>query len=205
MAPFEALYGQRCRSPIEWFEPAEAKLYGTDLVKDTLEKGIMRFMKKCKLSPGFIGPFEVLRRVEEVAHELALPPSLSGVHPVFHVFMLQRYHADLSHVLDFSTIQLDESLGYEEEPVAIVARQVRQLRSKRISANVLAIVVETDYSFPLADKVKEYLEDPSKFVVVAAAPVAAASFGVVPAAAKEEEKDGPTEQSDDDAGFSLFD
>nr|XP_009785661.1 PREDICTED: uncharacterized protein LOC104233898 [Nicotiana sylvestris] len=71
--------------------------------------------------------------------------------------------------------------------------------------NVLAIAIETDYSFPLADKVKEYLEDPSKFVVVTAAPVAAAGFGDVPAAAKEEEKDEPTEQSDDDTGFSLFD
>ncbi|XP_070007636.1 uncharacterized protein [Nicotiana sylvestris] len=97
-------------------------------------KGIMRFRKKGKLSPRFIGPFEVLRRVGEIAYELALPPSLSGVHPVFHVSMLQRYHADMSHVLDFSTIQLDEILGYEEEPVSIVARQDRQLRSKSISA-----------------------------------------------------------------------
>ncbi|XP_009791710.1 large ribosomal subunit protein uL10 [Nicotiana tabacum] len=72
--------------------------------------------------------------------------------------------------------------------------------------NVLAIAVETDYSFPLADKVKEYLEDPSKFTAVAAAPVAAAGSGAAPAAAKEEEKkDEPAEESDDDMGFSLFD
>ncbi|XP_070039636.1 uncharacterized protein [Nicotiana tomentosiformis] len=97
------------------------------------QMGIMRFGKKGKLSPRFIGPFDVLRRVREVAYELALPPSLSGVHPVFHVSMLQRYHADRLHVLDFSTVQLDESLGYEEEPVAIVDRQVRRLWSKKIS------------------------------------------------------------------------
>ncbi|XP_070004557.1 uncharacterized protein [Nicotiana sylvestris] len=96
-------------------------------------KGIIWFGKKGKLSPRFVGPFEVLRRVGEVAYKLALSPSLSGVHPVFHVSMLRRYHADLSHMLDFSTIQLDESLGYEKEPVAIVDRQDRQLRSKRIS------------------------------------------------------------------------
>ncbi|XP_070017066.1 uncharacterized protein [Nicotiana sylvestris] len=96
--------------------------------------GIMRFGKKGKLSRRFIGPFEVLNRVGEVAYELALPPSLSGVHPVFHVSMLRKYHVDLSHVLNFGTIQLDESLGYDEEPVAIVDRQDRQLRSKRISA-----------------------------------------------------------------------
>ncbi|XP_070008534.1 uncharacterized protein [Nicotiana sylvestris] len=147
MAPFETLYGPRYRSPIGWFESGQAKLFGTDLVKDALEKvkliqerlhtaqskqksyvdqkayalsfmvnekvllkvspmkGIMRFGKKGKLSPRFIGLFEML-----------------------------RYHADLPHMLDFSTIQLDESLGYEEEPVAIIDRQVRQLRSKRISA-----------------------------------------------------------------------
>ncbi|XP_070041406.1 uncharacterized protein [Nicotiana tomentosiformis] len=96
-------------------------------------KGIMRFGKKSKLSPRFIGPFEVLRQVGEVSYDLALPLILSGVHPVFHVSMLRRYHADLSYVLDFSTIQLDESLGFEEEPVAIVSRQDRQLISKRIS------------------------------------------------------------------------
>ncbi|XP_070013705.1 uncharacterized protein [Nicotiana sylvestris] len=164
MAPFEALYGQRSCSPIGWFEPGHARLYGTDLVKDALEKvkliqewlhtaqsrqksyadqkaydvsfmvgenvllkvspmkGIMSFRKKGKLIPRFIGPFEVLRRVGEVAYELALPPSLSGVHPVFHVSMLRRYHADLSHVLDFCTIQLDERFGYEEERIAIVTR-----------------------------------------------------------------------------------
>uniref|UniRef100_M1C5E6 60S acidic ribosomal protein P0 n=1 Tax=Solanum tuberosum TaxID=4113 RepID=M1C5E6_SOLTU len=71
--------------------------------------------------------------------------------------------------------------------------------------NVLAIAIETDYSFPLADKVKEYLADPSKFAV-AAAPAAAAGSGAAPAAAKEEEKkEEPAEVSDDDMGFSLFD
>lgn len=73
--------------------------------------------------------------------------------------------------------------------------------------NVLAIAIETDYSFPLADKVKEYLADPSKFAAVAAAaPAAAAGSGAAPAAAKEEEKkEEPAEVSDDDMGFSLFD
>ncbi|XP_070026596.1 uncharacterized protein [Nicotiana sylvestris] len=99
------------------------------LLKVLPMKDIMRFGKKGKLSPRFIGLFEVLRLVGEVAYELAL----SGVYPIFHVSMLRKYHADLSHVLDFSTIQLDESLGYEEEPVAIIDRQDRQLRSKRIS------------------------------------------------------------------------
>ncbi|XP_070019619.1 uncharacterized protein [Nicotiana sylvestris] len=104
------------------------------LLKVSPIKGIMRFGKKGKLSPMFIDPFKVLRRVGKVAYELALPPSLSGVHLVFYVSMIRRYHADLFHVLDFNTIQLDESLGYEDELVAIVDRQDLQLRSKRISA-----------------------------------------------------------------------
>lgn len=74
--------------------------------------------------------------------------------------------------------------------------------------NVLAIAVETDYSFPQADKVKEYLADPSKFAT-AAAPVAASDGGAAPAAAsaakEEEKKEEPAEESDDDMGFSLFD
>lgn len=70
--------------------------------------------------------------------------------------------------------------------------------------NVLAIALETEYSFPQADKVKEYLADPSKFV--AAAPAAAADSGASPAAAAaEEKKEEPAEESDDDMGFSLFD
>ncbi|XP_070018969.1 uncharacterized protein [Nicotiana sylvestris] len=104
------------------------------LLKVSPMKGIMIFGKQGKLSPRFIGPFEVLRRVGEVAYELYLPPNLLGVHLVFHVSMLWRYHADLSHELDFSIIQLDESLGFEDEPVAIVDRHDLQLISKSISA-----------------------------------------------------------------------
>ncbi|XP_070041450.1 uncharacterized protein [Nicotiana tomentosiformis] len=94
----------------------------------------MRFRKKGKLSPRFVGPFEVLRRVREVAYELDLPPSLAGVHPVFHDSMLRKYHGDPSHVLDFSSVQLDKDLSYVEEPVAILDRQVRKLRSKNIAS-----------------------------------------------------------------------
>ncbi|XP_058207227.1 large ribosomal subunit protein uL10 [Rhododendron vialii] len=74
--------------------------------------------------------------------------------------------------------------------------------------NLLAIAVETEYSFPQADKVKEYLADPSKFAVAAAPVAAAASGAATPAAAaakEEEKKEEPAEESDDDMGFSLFD
>ena len=59
------------------------------LLKVSPMKGVMRFGKRGKLSPRYIGPFEVLKRVGEVAYELALPPGLSGVQPIFHVSMLK--------------------------------------------------------------------------------------------------------------------
>ncbi|KAL2517029.1 60S acidic ribosomal protein P0-1 [Abeliophyllum distichum] len=71
--------------------------------------------------------------------------------------------------------------------------------------NVLAVAVETDYSYPLADKVKEYLADPSKFAVAAAPATAADSGGAPSSATEEEKKEEPAEESDDDMGFSLFD
>ncbi|XP_070025720.1 uncharacterized protein [Nicotiana sylvestris] len=97
-------------------------------------KGVMRFRKKGKLSPRYIGPFEILKRIGEVAYKLALLPSLSAVHPVFHVSMLRKYYGDPSHVLDFITIQLDKDLTYIKESVAILDRQVRKLRSKNIAS-----------------------------------------------------------------------
>nr|XP_016469769.1 PREDICTED: uncharacterized protein LOC107792095 [Nicotiana tabacum] len=117
------------------FEPDEARLYGIDLVllKVSLKKGIMRFGNRGKFSPRFIGSFEVLERVSEVAYRISLPPSLSRVHPIFHVSMLRRYHANRSHVLDYNTIQLDGSCGYEEELVTIVDMKVRKLRSKIVA------------------------------------------------------------------------
>ncbi|XP_070029410.1 uncharacterized protein [Nicotiana sylvestris] len=104
------------------------------LLKVSPMKGLMKFEKKGKLSPQFIGPFEVLQRIEEVAYKIALPPSLSSVHLVFHVSMLRKYNGDLSHVLDFSTVQLDDDLTYDVEPMAILERQVRKLRSKDITS-----------------------------------------------------------------------
>ncbi|XP_070050769.1 uncharacterized protein [Nicotiana tomentosiformis] len=176
MALYEALYGTRCHSSVGWFEPGQARLLGTDLVRDALEKvkliqerlhtrlsmqkryankkardvafmvgerfllvaspmkGVMRLGKKGKLSPWCIGHFEVLKRDREVVYRLSLTTSLSGVHSVFYVCMLQKYYKDPSHVLDFSLVQLDKDLTYDVEPVAILDRQVRKLRSKDIAS-----------------------------------------------------------------------
>ena len=162
MAPFEALYGRKCRSPIGWFEVGESKLLGPDLVQDALEKvkiirerllmaqsrqkayadhrrrelefsvgdqvflrvspmkGVMRFGKKGKLSPRYVGPYEILERIGKVAYRLALPSELGGVHPVFHVSMLRKYLPDPSHVIQPQTVELDRNLAYEETLVKIL-------------------------------------------------------------------------------------
>ena len=104
------------------------------LLKVSPMKGVMRFCKRGKLSLRYIGPFEVLKRVGEVAYELALPPGLSGVHPVFHVSMLKRYHGDGNYIIRWDSVLLDEKLSYEEEPVAILDREVRKLRSREIAS-----------------------------------------------------------------------
>ncbi|XP_070029279.1 uncharacterized protein [Nicotiana sylvestris] len=103
------------------------------LLKVSPMKGVMRFGKKGKLSSRFIGPFEVLQRTGKMAYELALSPSLSSVHLVFHVSMLHKNIGDASHVLDFSTVQLDGDLTYDVELVAILERHVRKLRLKDIA------------------------------------------------------------------------
>ncbi|XP_070058100.1 uncharacterized protein [Nicotiana tomentosiformis] len=96
--------------------------------------GVLRFGKKGKFSPRYIGPFEILKKIGDVAYELALPPSLSGVHPVFHVSMIRKYVGDPSHILDFSTVQIGSNLSNDVESMAILDRQVRKPRSKSIES-----------------------------------------------------------------------
>ena len=93
-------------------------------------KKVIRFGKKGKLSPSFIGPYEVIEKVGLVAYRLALPPELEKIHNVFHVSMLRRYKSYLSHVVSLETIELRPDLMYEEEPVEILAREMKELQKK---------------------------------------------------------------------------
>ncbi|KAM6546311.1 hypothetical protein CsatB_027047 [Cannabis sativa] len=96
-------------------------------------KGIKRFGKKGKLSPRFIGPFEILERIGQVAYRLAMPPALAAVHNVFHVSMLRKYVSDSSHVLSYEALELQPDLSYEEQPVQILDRREKVLRSKTVA------------------------------------------------------------------------
>ena len=90
-------------------------------------KKILRFGRKGKLSPRFIGPYEILERVGPVAYRLALPLQLAKLHDVFHVSMLCRYRSDPSHILPIQDIQVQEDFTFEEESKAILDREIRQL------------------------------------------------------------------------------
>ena len=84
------------------------------------KRGVIRFSKRGKLALRYIGPFEILERVGTVAYRLALPPSLLGVHEVFHVFMLRKYTPDPAHVVDWGEISVDTDETFKEGPVHIL-------------------------------------------------------------------------------------
>ncbi|XP_075475601.1 uncharacterized protein LOC142506931 [Primulina tabacum] len=94
-------------------------------VKITSMKGVIRFGNKGKLSPRFIGPFKILEKVGTLAYRVAVPPNLAGVHNVFHVLMLRKYMANLSHVLSFELLQQSQNLSYKEMPTQILDRHER--------------------------------------------------------------------------------
>ena len=95
-------------------------------------KGVMRFGRKGKLSPRFIGPYEVIEKVGSLAYRLALPVELAQIHNVFHVCNLRRYVSDPSHILQSEVVELKEDLTYPEEPVQVLSREEKKLRSKVI-------------------------------------------------------------------------
>ncbi|XP_060965256.1 uncharacterized protein LOC133034226 [Cannabis sativa] len=93
-------------------------------------KGIKRFGKKGKLSPRFIGPFEILERIWQVAYRLTMPQALAAIHDVFHISMLRKYVSNSSHILSYEALELQPDSSYEEQPVQILDRREKVLRSK---------------------------------------------------------------------------
>ncbi|XP_035542101.1 uncharacterized protein LOC118344809 [Juglans regia] len=91
-------------------------------------RGVMRFGKKGKLSPRYVGPCEILDQIGPVAYRVALPLALSGVHNVFHVSMLRKYIPDPTHVIDYEPLPLQQNLTYTEEPIWIIERKEQVIR-----------------------------------------------------------------------------
>ncbi|GJR37029.1 putative reverse transcriptase domain-containing protein [Tanacetum coccineum] len=133
-APYEALYGRKCRSVVCWTEVGEAQLTVGDRVMLKLSpwKGVVRFGKRGKLNPRYVGPFRVLAKVGKVAYRLELPQELSMVHHTFHVSNLKKCYADGPLVMPLEGVYVDDKLQFVEDPVEIMERETKRLKRSRI-------------------------------------------------------------------------
>ncbi|GKF12531.1 hypothetical protein Tco_0050457, partial [Tanacetum coccineum] len=102
------------------------------LLKVSPWKGIMRFRKREKLSPYYIGPFKILARVGPVTYTLEFPEELKGIHNTFHVSNLKKCLGEGDIVFSMDEIQLDDKLHMIEEPIEVVNREVKRLKQSRI-------------------------------------------------------------------------
>ncbi|GJW10531.1 putative reverse transcriptase domain-containing protein [Tanacetum coccineum] len=176
-APFEALYGRKCRSPVLWAEIGEGSLIGPELVLEMTDKvvlikeklkaardrqksnedkrhkslefevgdqvllkvspwkGVMRFGKEGKLALRYVGPFEilVLKSVFLVSYRLRLPEELNSMHDTFHVSNLKKCLADANLHVPLDEIKVDKTLHFVEEPVEIMAREIRKLKRRNMA------------------------------------------------------------------------
>ncbi|WMV18378.1 hypothetical protein MTR67_011763 [Solanum verrucosum] len=97
-------------------------------------KGVMRFGKKGKLSPRYIRPYQISKRIGNVPYELELPQELVEVHMVFHISMLKKCMSDPSFIIPTEHFEINDSLSYEDIPVQILDRQICNLRTKKVAS-----------------------------------------------------------------------
>ncbi|GJU99307.1 putative reverse transcriptase domain-containing protein [Tanacetum coccineum] len=133
-APFEALYGRKYRSPVCWAErkPMEFQVGDRVMLKVSPWKGVVRFGKRGKLNPRYVGPFKVLKKIGSVAYKLELPQELSRVHNTFQVSNLKKCYSDKPLAVPLEGLHVDDKLQFVEEPVEIMEREIKRLKRSRI-------------------------------------------------------------------------
>nr|GFB83573.1 putative reverse transcriptase domain-containing protein [Tanacetum cinerariifolium] len=146
-APFEALYGRKCRSPICWAEVGDVQLTRIEIIHETTKKIVqirqcLQAVRDWQISYANIRrkrlKFQVGDQVmlkvspRKVAYKLELPEELSNVYSTFHVSNLKKCLSDESLMIPIKEIQLDDKLNFVEEPVEIMDREIKQLRQSRI-------------------------------------------------------------------------
>nr|GEX58754.1 putative reverse transcriptase domain-containing protein [Tanacetum cinerariifolium] len=151
-APFETLYGRKCRSPICWAEVREVQIISPEIVQETNKKckpmefqlgdrvmlkvspwkWVIRSSKWGKLNPKYVGPFKVLAKVGAVAYKLELSQELSRVHNTFHVSNLKKCYSDDPLVVPLDGLHIADKLYFVEEPVEIIDQEVKQLKRSHI-------------------------------------------------------------------------
>ena len=113
--------------------PLEFEVGDNVFLKVAPMRGVMRFGKKGKLSLWYVGWFEVIEQINEVAYRLVHPPTLPKLHDVFHVSILKKYFYDPSHVLSYEFLDVDPKLTYKEKPTKILHRKDKVLHKKIVS------------------------------------------------------------------------
>ncbi|GKA01797.1 hypothetical protein Tco_0674462 [Tanacetum coccineum] len=113
-------------------KPMEFQVGDKVMLKVSPWKGVVRFGKRGKLNPRYVGPFKIIERVGEVTYKLELPEELSRVHNTFHVSNLKKCHADEPLAVPLGGLHLDDKLHFVQEPLEIVGREVKQLKQSRI-------------------------------------------------------------------------
>nr|GFC25908.1 putative reverse transcriptase domain-containing protein [Tanacetum cinerariifolium] len=150
-APFEALYGRKCRSPVCWAEqriqaardcqksytdvrhkPLEFQVGDRVMLKVSPWKGVVHFGKRGKLNPRYIGPFKVLAKVGTISYRLKLPEQLSRVHSTFHISNLRKCLSDEPLAISLDEVHIDDKLCFLEEPVEVMDCEVKRLKQSCI-------------------------------------------------------------------------
>ncbi|GJW30914.1 putative reverse transcriptase domain-containing protein [Tanacetum coccineum] len=138
-APYEALYGRKCRSPVCWAEVGEAQLTGLEMIQETTEKIVLikqRISKAARstkganadLNPRYVRTLSMLAKVGKVAYKLELPQELSRVHHTFHMSNMKKCYADEPLVMPLEGIHVDDKLQLVEEPIEIMEQEIKRLK-----------------------------------------------------------------------------